>query len=186
MPLPLALSGGASIAGTGLGLINGQRTARRQDRATRDNIYEQQGIQRNIDRAIQGNVGELANSNPAQDRARLMSQFVAAIKGNQGQLATNLPQGVGSSRFSADTNAAKGRSIGGANRLATIMSVLDGAMSQRRREGLSRNNLGLDIDALARRSSGAASLGNMRVNSIQRNPWMDAGASFLSGLGKGG
>ncbi|MGH6720047.1 MAG: hypothetical protein ACREER_12075 [Alphaproteobacteria bacterium] len=169
--------------GAGLSAYNTYRTAKRQDSAAADAIRSQGRIQQRADGKVNDEITKLEGSNSADEKAKREGQFLDALYKNKGRIEGGLNTQVGGEAFQkAQSDAKSGVEAYGAEN-AGLLARIDAPGMQRQGEAFGFGRLATDIGLLGRESSGQAFLDDLRMRSIRRNPWMDAGAGLLSGIG---
>lgn len=175
----------ATAAAAGAQAYNTNQTMRRQDRAAADSIRYQSRLQREADARVNQEVQSLEASTAEDERAQRLSQYMDTLRAGDANLTAGLTPGVGSEAFREDSAAAADAVRSGAGRTAGLMSRIDAAQMQRQGEGFGYGRLATDIGLIGRRSQGQAFMDDLRMRSIQRNPWIDAGAAVLQGMAGG-
>lgn len=179
IPLVIAAVSAAASA------YNTQRTARRQDSAAADSIRNQSRIQRQADERVNQEVAELEGSTAADERRQRLGEYMQQLRAGDAGLTAGLTPSIGSDAFREDSAAAADAVRSGAGRTAGLMSRIDAAGMQRQGEGFGYGRLATDIGLIGRRSRGQEFMDSLRMRSIQRNPWIDAGASVLQSAAGG-
>ncbi len=177
----VALAAAAAAAGTSA--YNTNQTAKKQDRALAGSIRNQDKKQQEIDARINKEVQELSQSNSADERAESLANYTDTVRKGSGDITAGLTPGIGSDAFKAD--AAKGAqgTLDYAGNIAGLMSRIDAPSMQRRGEAFGYGRLATDNNMIAREARGQAFLDELRLRSIQRNPWLDAAAATMSSYG---
>ena len=170
-----------SLASAGGQYYNTQRTAKKQDRAAADSILNQSRIQRQADQKVAGQVAELEGSNADAARATRLDDYMDTLRANRGGLRSGLTPSIGSSAFQGDSLAAADAVEAGAGDTAGLMARMDAPGMQRQGEAFGYGNLATDIGLIGRESQGQSFMDNLRMNSIRRNPWIDAGSQLAGG-----
>lgn len=173
-----ALSAGASAYQT-------HEVAKDQDQAAAQGIKSQQAKQREIDSRANQEITALEGSSPEDERAAAMEKYMQQLRSARGNMegGGNVPGA--SERYQQDVVTSKA-SIGNfGDKIADILSRVQSAGDQRRNEGYSFGRMGSDVATTAREAQGADFLNRLRMNGIQRNPWVDAGAQTLQGAAQG-
>ena len=170
-------------AAAGASAYNTQRTARRQDRALANKIRTQGRKQQEADAKVNAELDTMRQSNPAQDRAATLAEYVNQVRANAGQM-TALGRQAGNVS-DAYAQAANDAALGVASETdarAGLMAVQDGVGRQRDREGRSMVGLGTELGLIRREADGLAYLDDLRISGIRRNPWLDAASQVLGGM----
>lgn len=176
---------GLSAAGAGASAYNAKRTADRQDRQLATSIINQGRKQQVADTAVNEEVRKLEDSNAADERAGRLAEYMDIVAKNRGTAEAGLTPGLGSERFQSDAAAATKATQGYAGKMADLMARIDAPSLQRQGEGFAYGKLATDLGLIGREASGQAFLDQLKLNRIQRNPWLDMAAAGLSGAGGG-
>lgn len=175
-----------AAAAAGTSIYNTRQTEKRQDRALAEKIRQQSKKQQEADARIAETLTGLQGSNPAVERAQALADYVAQVRANAAGMGALGQQGgaVSDAYARAAEDAAMGVSdyIGGQ---AELMARQDAAGRQREREGRTVAGLGTNLGLIEREARGQAMLDDMRVNSIRRNPWLDAASAVLGAMAGG-
>lgn len=187
----MAISTGAALAltalaGAGVQAYNTNRTLRRQDQQAAAGIREQGRIQRQADARVAEEVASLEASNNAKDRADRLASYLGDLARKRQVTEAGLTPAIGSAAFQAGSEAAKGDVANYGAETAELLSGIDAPSLQRQREGFGYGRLASDIGLLGRESRGEQFINELRLRAIQRNPWLDAAGSILTGIGSGG
>lgn len=186
--VPLAIA----AVSAGAQYYNTQQTARKQDNALAEQIRNQAAQQREADARVAKAVQDTAASNPDAARTDALDQYVQQLRRHQEAATGNLNTPVGASQaFRQDAaDAALGVKNYG-DQFANLMSRIDAPAIQRQQEAFNFGDLSTDIAGIKRNASGQDFLDELRLRSIRRNPWIDAGSQIgmayaLGAAGKGG
>lgn len=172
----------ATAIGTGVQAYQTQKVARQQDRALADQIQRQARTQSEADALVRNIVSETEQSRPQESAQDALSQYLDVARRTQGQALGSLG-GVGGDRFSQDVADATAGLSEYTGRTADIFSRIDAPARQREAEARRFGRLGTDIGTLMDRSAGDRYLGDIRMRSIRRNPWLDALGQAAQGYG---
>jgi hypothetical protein len=179
--VPVALA----LASAGASAYNTNRTAKKQDQAAAAGIRKQAENQKEVNQRLNKTLEFAQQSTPDEARTTANQKYLATLQAKRAQANAGLaPQGI-SSAFDADAQAAAASSQAGAEQAAGLLSRIDAGTAQRASEGMAYGNLGMDLDRVRGNISGDEFLNRLRVGAIRRNPWIDAGAAALSGVGAG-
>lgn len=178
--------------GAGASYYNTTQTANNQDQALAQQVQDQQRRQREADALVQAQLQRTGASNPNEERATAMQEYLTQIQRAQGNAEGGLAgAGAVSDRFTSDAGAA-GKAISDyATGTADIYSRIDAPLRQREREGIEFSRLGSDIGTVGMLAGSDDYLSRLRLQrASQRNPWIDAFAqaaqSYGSAAGGGG
>lgn len=179
--IPLALS----AAGAGLQAHNSYRTAKRQDSAAAAGIRQQAARQREADQRVNAEIGALEGSTPEGEKAQALSDYMTTLQRARSQARGGGDVAGASDRYQTDDAAAKVGIQNYGGQVADTLSRIAAPGLQRDREGRQINRMGSDVAGIARNAGGEAFLAQLRHNSINRNPWLDAGGQVLTGIAGG-
>jgi len=177
----IALAAAAGAAG--LNAYNTNQTAKKQDKALAQDIRNQGDKRRQGEARTNAEIEKLKLSTSEDERQKKLSAYTDAVRKKQGEITNGLTNGVGGETFQQDAATAAEGAVGYGLENADTMSRIDAPIDQRVGEGVSFGNLGIDMDTIAREAQGRHFLDQLRYNSIRRNPWIDAGAGLLQGVG---
>ena len=179
--VPALLAAGSA----GVSYYNGRQTAKRQDNVVAQQIRQQGVRQQEADRAIASAMQERATQGAESDRAAIGSQYLDQVRAAQANAQRGLGQvGAVSNAYQQDANnAALGIGDYGA-RTADLMARIDAPTQQRQREGIADARTAMELDQIGRRSRSDDYLANLRLQGVQRNPWLDLASSAM-GIGAG-
>ena len=169
---------GIAIAGAALGAYNAQQTAKKQDRALAAQITQQGKKQQQASAKIAEALAAQAQSDPADEQAQQMDSYLTTLRQGQQNAGLNTGPGGFSEEYRRGT-AEAGEQLGeyGTGR-ADLLSRIDAPRLQRQNEGIMFDTLGNELRMIGSEASGQAYLDQLQLNSIQRDPWLDA----LSGV----
>lgn len=176
--IPLVMSAVA----TGASVYNSNQTAKRQDKQLASQLRSQADKQRQADARTAQLIQQQAASTDADERAGSLAKFTEQIQAHKAQAQRPL-QSVGAvsdAYKQAGSDAALGMGQYAGN-IASLLSSIDAPTQQRQNDALLAGRYQTDIGQLRRFSDGDDFLHQMRLRGIQRNPWIDAGASALGG-----
>lgn len=177
--VPLAIA----AVGAGTQYYNTEQTAKKQDRTLASQIERQGQDQRKIDQRTQKLLAEAQASNPEAEKASALASYVDQLQRNNAGGAINQGAGGFSKAYREDAaDAALGLGDYG-QQMAGLLSRMDAPTRQRQNEGVLFNNAATDIGLLKRNSAGQDYLDQLRLQSIRRNPWLDAAANAMVGYG---
>lgn len=186
--LPLAMS----ALGAGASVYNTRQTAKRQDAEAARQIAAQGARQREADALVSDAVMKQGQSNPDAERAASLDQYVTQLQKTQGNAEQGLGQiGAVSGRYNTAADAARAQVQQTGGQTADIYSRIDAPLRQRQAEGIAQGRLGSEVGRIGMLSDSDRYIGDMRMQGIGRNPWLDAAAGALQGgagymAGRGG
>jgi hypothetical protein len=168
------------LLSAGVTMYNTNRTAKKQDRALAESIRNQSTKRREQEARVNDEVNKLRESTSSDERSKRLSDYTDMLRKRNGEITAGLGGGGGETFNKASAEGKTGVIDYGAE-LAGLMSRIDAPTDQRRGEGVSFGNLGIDLDNTSREAQGKAYLDKLRYDRIRRNPWLDAAASFAMG-----
>ena len=176
---------GIAIAGAALSAYNTQQTAKKQDRALAAQITQQGKKQQQASAKIAEALAAQAQSDPADEQAQQMESYLSTLRQGQQNAGLNTGPGGFSEEYRRGT-AEAGEQLGeyGTGR-ADLLSRIDAPRLQRQNEGIMFDTLGNELRMIGSEASGQAYLDQLRYNSIQQDPWLDALGSVATSYGKG-
>lgn len=174
IPVVLSL---AAAAGTA---YNTNRTAKEQDDQATAGIIQSASRQRQATEKVDNSVKELEASRSGDERTQRMDQYMDALRRGKGAAEAGLAPGVGSEAFRADSVAAAGGVNADAGKVAGLLSRMDAPGMQRQGEAFGYGNLATEVGLIGKESQSDAWINQLRMNSIKRNPWIDAAATGLN------
>ncbi|KKL80380.1 hypothetical protein LCGC14_2005320 [marine sediment metagenome] len=179
-PVSLGLMAASVIGKT----INTRQTFRRKDREIARGIREKGKIGRESAARTEGEIQNLAKSDPEAERAESLASFVDALR--EGKEET-IPGVEGANqRFAEDVAAARSGVAGDASTRAGLLSRIDAPVEQRRGEAVKRGRLASDTRMFADRGASAEFLAQLRASEQRNNPFVDAIASIAGGVASAG
>ena len=169
---------GIALLGAAASAYNTQQTAKKQDRALAAQITQQGKKQQQASAKIAEALAAQAQSDPADEQAQQMESYLATLRQGQQNAGLNTGPGGFSEEYRRGT-AEAGEQLGeyGTGR-ADLLSRIDAPRLQRQNEGILFDTLGNELRMIGREASGQNYLDQLRLNSIRRDPWLDA----LSGV----
>jgi hypothetical protein len=172
-----------SAIGTGASVYQTKKVANDQDAAAAQGIRAQQGKQREIDQRMSGEIDQLEQSSPEDERTQAMDRFMTQLRATRGEAEGTTTPGV--SRYGADTEASQAGIGNYGTKVADILSRISSASEQRRNEAIGMNRANSDSAGIAREANGSDFINQLRMGSIQRNPWVDAAGRLANGVAGG-
>ena len=176
---------GIALLGAAASAYNTQQTAKKQDRALAAQITQQGKKQQQASAKIAEALAAQAQSDPADEQAQQMDSYLTTLRQGQQNAGLNTGPGGFSEEYRRGT-AEAGEQLGeyGTGR-ADLLSRIDAPRLQRQNEGIMFDTLGNELRMIGSEASGQAYLDQLRYNSIQRDPWLDALGSVATSYGKG-
>ena len=171
------------IVGAAVTTYNTIETQNRQDEQAVAGIQQQTKRQREADAQVDKTVAGLEQSSAQDARREALKSYTAALDANKRSSTVGLPDGVGSDAFKSASAAANDdvRQYGRTN--AGLMATIEGAGTQRRNEGFAYGQLGTDLALTTRKAAGDDFINSLKLQGIQRNPWLDFAGGAMSGAG---
>jgi hypothetical protein len=191
MEIPLIM---AAVAG-GTSYVNTQRTAKKQDQTAAEGIRQQGVRQREADAKVRELIEKTRTSGPEGERKSALEKYMQALGVQAPNAQASFTDVAGASdAYGADVNAARSGVTDYGAQIADLMARIDAPADQRRREGNTMNRFDTDINQIKRFSSGDDFLNQLKLQSIRRNPFLDAvstaaqafGSSYTGGYGGAG
>lgn len=180
--IPLVIAG----VSAGANYYNTKQTAKRQDNELARQIMAQGERQKVADKLVNDQVLRQSQSNPAEAQRKSLDEYLTQLQRTQGNATSGLRQaGAVSDRFGEDASAAGGDIAASGQQTAGILSRIDAPKMQRQEEGIQFGRLATDLDRVKAQSASDAYLGDLRLRSIKRNPWLDALAGVAGGFARG-
>lgn len=169
---------GIALLGAAASAYNTQQTAKKQDRALAAQITQQGKKQKQASAKISEALAAQAQSDSVDEQAQQMDSYLMTLRQGQQNAGLNTGPGGFSEEYRRGT-AEAGEQIGeyGTGR-AGLLSRIDAPRLQRQNEGILFDTLGNELRMIGREASGQNYLDQLRLNSIRRDPWLDA----LSGV----
>jgi hypothetical protein len=160
--------------------INTRQTFKRKDREIARGIREKGKIGRESAARTEGEIQNLAKSDPEAERAESLTAFMDALATNKEE---TIPGVSGANqRFAEDVAAARAGVSGDAGTRADLLSRIDAPVEQRRGESVRRGRLASDTRMFADRGASADFLAQLRASEQQNNPFIDAIADIAGGV----
>lgn len=174
-----------SAVGAGASAKNSYDTAKRQDNEAAAGIAAQANRQQQADDRVSQEVNALSASSPEAEREQATAQFMDQLKRTRGQQYDTSAVGASSDEFNADAKRGATNVVDFGKKRAANMAAISAPGRQRVNEQTGFGRLGGDLNQVGRAANGDAFLSQLRQRGIQRNPWVDAGASIAGGVASG-
>jgi hypothetical protein len=165
-------------------VYNTAQTQKKQDRALATDIRNQSAKRREQEARVNEEVTKLTGSSSADERTKRLTEYADALRRGNAEVTAGFG-GAGGETFQKASAEGKTGVLDYGKELSSLMSRIDAPVDQRRGEGVSFGNLGIDLDNVSRAAQGQHFLDQLRYNSIKRNPWIDAASSFVTGVAGG-
>lgn len=175
-----------AIVAAGATAYNSNQTAKKQDHQLAAQLQSQSVKQRQADAATAQLIAHEGQQNNHAAQSSALSQFTQALQANKSNALRPLttPGGVSEAYKKAGSDAALGITDSG-GKFANLISNIDAPMQTRKNDQRALDDYGIGIDQIKRFSAGDDFLAQMKLRGIRRNPWIDAGASVIGGVGRG-
>lgn len=176
---------GLAAAAAGASYYNTVRTQDRQDKQAALGIRNQSKKQAEADARVAQLVDETGKSSPQAAITQQTDDYLAQLQRNQSD--ANVKPGVGgfSETYAADAAKANAGLGDFGGKMAGLLARIDAPGLQRRQEGVLFNNAATDLGKIKRNAAGDAFIDNLKLQSITRDPYLDAFASFAGGASSG-
>jgi uncharacterized protein YdbL (DUF1318 family) len=179
LALPLILLGGSAIVGA----INTKRTADKQNAILAESIRKSAEDQRRATAKSQQTMKKFEESGPEPYERDLEATYRSALQRKQQKTFQNLmgPRGEVSPAMAALAldSVSSANEYGGT--LKDYFAAIDAAREQRRDEKIDMGDLSSFIEMINRHSAARDNITRMRLDSVQRDPWLDILSSVMSG-----
>ena len=174
-----------SLASAAMTQYNNQQVAKKQDNILAQQLQRNALRQQEADQAVGDTIRERATQGGEGERASIGAQYLDQVRAAQSNAQRGLGQvGAVSNAYQQDANnAALGIGDYGAQ-MSDLMARIDAPTQQRQREGIADAQTAMDLDQIGRRSRADDYLANLRLQGVQRNPWLDLASSAM-GIGAG-
>lgn len=139
---------------------------------------------------INGLLGKLGASNPAQYENASKQQFMDQILGNTGRINASIP-GVsgGSSRYAHDVTGAQTGARDFATRLSGLMAKIGAPQQQRQQESFDATRTGSKLAQIEDFARGNAGVTGIKIDDVHPSPWLglltNAAGAFAGGYSPG-
>ena len=165
---------GVALATLAAGAYQQDQVADRQDEQTALAIQRQSMLERKADAKVNQQVQQLEGSTAEDERKQALGEYMDQLRQGRGQIEAGLTPTIGGSAFREDAanDAADVQKY--AADTAGLMARIDAAGRQRQGEAFGYGNLATDSGLIGRQSAGEDFMSRLRMNSIRRNPWIDA------------
>lgn len=170
--------------GAGASAYNTREVAKDQDQAAAAGIRLQAQRQQEADQRVSQEVSAMEQSSPEAARKQATDDFLGQLRRTRGQAVAGGPAGA-SQRYAQDLESASGDVTDFGTKVADTMARISAPSLQRQSEGQSFARTASDLGTIGRNAQGDAFLNQLRLNSIRRDPWIDAGAGLAGGVAGG-
>lgn len=175
-----------ALAATAVQTYNTKKTADKQDAITAEGIRRQGEQQRKATARLNQTLDLFEKSNASDERVSLADRFAnqIRIKRALGLEGLDTP-GATSDAYEKKSDETKTRVLSRAGTLADLFSRIDAPKDQRIKERNERGDLGSDLSVYGRNSAAENYMTRLRLNGVQRDPYLDFLAAGLSGASSG-
>lgn len=174
-----------ALVSAGATAYNTNRTAKKQDAAAARGIRQQAENQRQANAKLNKTLEFAEKSKPEEARKRTQQQYQQALRAQAPAALQGLQRSTGGAAFNDAAGAAQTQATNYGDLISNLMARMDAPDLQRQAEANAYGNLGMDLDVIGGNVRGDQFLNNLRVGSIRRNPWIDAGAQVAGGAAQG-
>lgn len=175
----------AAAAAAGAQTYNTNRTLSRQDAQAAAGIQRSSRIQQRADQRVGEEVENLKASTADKARKQRTAEFATALRNARSKTEEGLGGlGLGED-FANAAAAAKGDIAARGATEGQLLAGIEAPGLQRQAEAFNYGNLATDVAGFQREASGDQFVTDLLTRSVRRNPWIDAGASVLSGVSSG-
>jgi len=180
--IPIALA----AASGGVSYVNNRNTAKKQDQELAGSLRSKRALQQKADSEVQKLITDTEKSNPQEEIAKSLSQYTEQLRRSQGMQGSAI-QGLSgaSDKYQQDQVAANSGIAQYGDKIAGLMSRIDGAARQRENEGVNRMDFQNRISMLGREGEGQDFLSRMRLDGIRPNAGLSALSEILAGASGG-
>lgn len=169
--IPLALT----ALGAGGTAYNNRQVANRQDEELSRQLSRDSALQRQADDKVRDLLKRTSESDPKEETAQSLKQYTDSLRRNVGSANGGVQQLSGASDEYQAGAAEAGAGISQfGDKVAGLMSRVDGPIRQREGEGLDRQLFQNVISLLNREGQGQETLSRMRMDGIRPNPIIGA------------
>lgn len=174
---------GALVISTALKYNQERQVAKHQDKIATNAILQQQRKRDEAAQALKNTTDQLQQSNATQTTAQAKGQYLSDLA--SGKPLSNQPATTGalSDAYRQAAGAANDTTAARAANDAGLMAITDSAGLQRRAEGNTVGQLGINLSGLGMQSRDAAALGQLQLNGVQANPWVSLLSDGLQAYG---
>jgi TolA-binding protein len=184
--IPALISAATAATAGGVSMYNTNKTLHRQDQQAAQGIRQQSKRQQEANAKVNELIQKTKGSNAEGDKTAALQQYMQQLGVSRGGAEAGLGDVSGASgAFANATNDARSGVADYGSQVAGLMSRIDAPMRQRDRENDWRNNFSSDIERIKRFSAGDDFLNKLKLNKIQRNPWLDVASSVIGAAGSG-
>lgn len=182
-----------TLVSAGAGYANQRSKQKKSDRIAMDSLNQSKAKQARADQVNNNLIEDISRSSPEAEKGNRLKDYLAQLSGNAPNANGGvMPVGGASDAYSKDAAAAALGIDAYGKDLAGTTSIIDGAGDQRRREGKSIFDGGLDLSLIGREQEGANRVTDLKLKGVRDNPWLQAlqavagaGAAGYSGGGGG-
>lgn len=159
---------------------NTNRTAKKQDDQATAGIIQSASRQRQATEKVDQSVQDMESSRSGDEAGTRLESYLDALRRGKGATEAGLTPAIGSDTFRADASTAAAGVDAQAQGTAGLLSRMDAPGMQRQGEAFGYGNLATEVGLIGKESQSDAWINQLRMNSIKRNPWIDAAATGLN------
>lgn len=126
----------------------------------------------------------MEQSSPEASRKAATDAYLGQLRRTRSQAVAGGPAGA-SQRYQQDLQTVSGDVQDYGSEVADTLGRISAPSLQRQGESQGFARLASDLGTISRNAGGDAFLNQLRLNSIRRNPWIDAGAALAGGVAGG-
>lgn len=186
MGTEVAIALALAAASAGAEYYNNRQVAKRQDNTLAAQLRAENAKQHQADAETAKLVAKTKASSDSDEKAGALGQFTAALDANRANaLRPLMTEGAVSDAYK---KAGSDATLGMANKaagLADLTASIDAPHQQRQNDVRDYDNYQTQIGLIKRANSGDDFLTQMKLRSIQKNPWLSAFSSMAGGASKG-
>lgn len=171
---------GLSAAGS---VYNTRQTQDQQNDIAMQGVQAQRANQREADAEIAEGIGKMGQSSPEEASKKATGEFLDQLRRSRSQ-AVGESQ-IGGEDFTRDLASAKDDVTQYGTRNADVMGRINAPFLQRQQEGVNMGRIASRLNTIGRNSNADQFLTQLRMGTVSRNPWIDAGAEIGGGVAGG-
>jgi hypothetical protein len=177
VPLVLsALSAGASA-------YNTRKVQNEQSDIAAQGMLAQRNNQQEADAQVAEGVGQLERSSPEAAQKEATDAFLSQLRRSRDQAVGE--SGIGGDEFKSDMGQVQKDVTDYGVRNADVQGRINAPGLQRQQEGVTMGRVASNLNRIGRASNADQFLTQLRMGSVQANPWVNAGAQIGGGVASG-
>lgn len=171
-----------SLVSAGSNYIDARNQRRKSDNIALDSMRQNSERQKRADAVNSQLAADIGKSTNVAEKGKRLTDYMAQLQGGRGDAMSGVGQIAGaSSAYAADAAKAALGIEGYGQDYAGLMSTLDSAGDQRRREGRSMTDAATNIGLIGREQEGADRVTQLRLKGVRSNPWLQALSAVAQG-----